>query len=151
MANTFDEIEHLRTRLIDASSGYHEGADLAERADIVALFISLRDMHDRHAHVLSVMLAERGVEDDDDESLLAVVHKSILTVRALVTGLDENVIHGLIDGEERIITLYDRALDSLVNDAPLRATLAEQRAELEHRILEMREGADTEARRNKLS
>jgi uncharacterized protein (TIGR02284 family) len=151
MADILEDIETLRTRLIDASSGYDEGADLAEQPDIIALFISLRDMHDRHALQLSVMLAERGVEGDDDESFLAMVHKSILTIRSLVTGLDQNVINGIIDGEERIAALYDKVLGDLMNDHPLRMTLAQQRAEIGTRITEMQEQLDQDGPRNKQS
>jgi uncharacterized protein (TIGR02284 family) len=88
MTTLYEDLETLHTRLIDAISGYEEGAELAESPEIVGLFSRLRDMHGRHADDLAEVMLQRGLTPDDDESLLALVHQSILRVRSIVTGLD---------------------------------------------------------------
>jgi uncharacterized protein (TIGR02284 family) len=138
MATLIDDLETLHARLIDAIAGYAEGADLAEKPDIVDLFTRLRDMHGRHAEALATVLVQRGVQPDDDESLLAVVHKSILRIRSIVTGLDRDVIPGIVDGEERIAEIYDRVLTTLAHDPTLTGLLSAQRQDITAMIAEMR-------------
>lgn len=144
-----DDLETLYTRLIDARAGHDEGVTLADRPDIVDLFSGLRDLHDRHARALAPMLAQHGVEVGDEESLLALVHKTVLRVRSLVTGLDENLLAGVIDGEQRIADLYDDALEDLPDDLTLHAVLTTQRAELGSRIAALEARAAQDSRRNK--
>jgi hypothetical protein len=143
-----DDLETLYTRLIDARAGHDEGVTLADRPEIVDLFTGLRDLHDRHARALAPLLARHGIDVEDDESLLALVHKTVLRVRALVTGLDENLLAGIIDGEERIADLYDDVLSDLPGDDPLHALLSQQRAELGVRIAALEARAAQDSRRN---
>ena len=76
------------------------------------------------------------MQTGDAGSALALVHKAILNIRSLLSGLDERILPGLIDGEQRLVEAYDTAV-AAAGDADLRTLLQAQRATLVQRIGEL--------------
>ena len=134
------EIEHLKslhTALIDARNGYEEALDDAEGHGLTQLFRELMSLHGENAEAIGVLLRVMDVTASDDGSFMTTVHRTIMKVRSLFSGLDKNVLPGLIDGEERLLGYYDEAIaDSkqLIHDR-----LVEQRAALAAKVVEMKE------------
>lgn len=128
MTETTDALATLHTRLVDAREGYAEGRKLAEAPLMIAALDRLLALHGAHADDIAQALIARGLTPENDGSFLQYVHKAVLNVRSALTGLGENVIPGLVDGERRILDLYDDASADVGSDAELRALLERQRA-----------------------
>ena len=92
------------------------------------------DMRNRHEAELAEHLTALGEEVDDDGSFMSTVHRTVISVRSVLTGLDESILPGLIDGEERILENYDDALEVAPQGSPEHQTLRTQRAALERKI-----------------
>lgn len=129
-----DAIAHLHVLLVDAVEGYEEGVDLAEDAEVRALFSDLRDRHRAHAEALAAIVRDAGGAVDQDGSALQYVHKAILRVRSAVTGLGKNVLPSIQDGEERLLTAYDETIAAAGAAPEAAATLTRQRAVVGERI-----------------
>jgi hypothetical protein len=134
MTDAHDAIRRLHTRLVDAREGYAEGIELADSPDMVVLFRELHDLHDTHARALEAAMTTAGRPLDGGGSLMAEVHKAVLTVRSAVTGLAENAIPSIRDGEKRILSSYDDTIAALPADDPLSALVEAQRETLAHRV-----------------
>lgn len=67
---------------------------------------------------------------------MSTIHRTVISIRSLFGGLDESILPGLIDGEERVVGYYDEAL----KDCPPSETemLSKQRAALLAKIAEMK-------------
>jgi hypothetical protein len=61
----------------------------------------------------------------------------VISIRSLFSGVNESMLPGLIDGEQRIIGYYDEALAAAPVDGPERALLMHQRTALEAKIAEL--------------
>lgn len=134
----------LHSRIVDAAKGHEEGAGLAEDPVIAAVFRDLRELHRRHAGELATCMIAKGIEPDTEGSFLQYVHKAVLNVRSATVGLDENVLPGIRDGEERILNLYDEAMREITANEDLVALLTRQREESLRgieRILELERAA----------
>lgn len=142
MTNSFtdDQIDHLKslhTAAIDARNGYQEALEDAEGRGLTPLFRDMIAVHDRHADELGTALIDAGEKRDDGGSFMSTVHRTIMSVRSLFDGLDESVLPGLIDGEERNVTRYDEAI-KLGFPASVSGHLTKQRAELVEKIAAMK-------------
>lgn len=142
MTNTFsdDQIDHLKslhTAAIDARNGYQEALEDAEGRGLTPLFRDMIAVHDGHASELGTALTWSGQKPDDGGSFMSTVHRTIMSVRSLFDGLDESVLPGLIDGEERNVGKYDDAL-KLGFPSALSGQLTTQRAELVEKIATMK-------------
>jgi len=129
----------LRAALIDARAGYQEGATLAEDPQIRTILIGLRDLHEQHIGELTVALTARGAASPDDGSKMTMVHKAILNLRALFSGLNENILPGVIDGEERIIEDYRDAAIDTEDDRVLSDLLTAQCQRLQEEVRRLRQ------------
>ncbi len=139
MSDTSDFEGNLRQmlgRLEAVRDGYREGADLAETPMMVTLMSSLCSTHMTHLHELRAAMRGRGWKPGDTSSAMGLVHKAVLNIRAVLTGLDERAVPGVIDGEVRILRAYDDLL-GCGPDADLRALLQRQRATISARIAEL--------------
>ncbi len=138
---TASDLTSLHTAAIDARNGYAEALKDADGNDLSALFQTMISLHTRHADELKSAIGITGTRVDDDGSLMSTVHRSIMSVRSLFGALDETVLPGLIDGEERNVQSYDDVLtkDGLTDTH--RALLTGQRARLVEQITAMRSAA----------
>ena len=135
-----DQIDHLKslhTAAIDARNGYQEALEDAEGRGLTALFRDMIAVHGGHADELGTELSAAGEKPDNDGSFMSTVHRTIMSVRSLFDGLDESVLPGLIDGEERNVGKYDDALK--LGFSPKQSSLLmAERARLVEKIAEMK-------------
>ncbi len=133
-----EQLKTLHTHAIDARHGYEEALDDAEGRGLAPLFREMIALHERNASELARYLVKAGAPVNDDGSLMSVVHRTIIKTRALFNGLDETVLPGLIDGEERNRASYDTALRMPTLPADGQSLLSNQRDSIDGAIARMR-------------
>lgn len=139
MPNT--SLAALHTAILDAREGYEKAIEKSDDAVATSLFKAMLAQHaDAHADVHDA-LTRLGEKADESGSFMATVHKTVISVRAAVTGVDESTLKSFADGEERILERYDDALGEQADPATI-STLKRHRARLADRIAEMREMAE---------
>ena len=137
MSGFVDTLKSLHTALIDSREGYKEALADAEGKSLTPLFQRIIELRTRHHSELHNLLLAGGEVPDDSGSFMSTVHRTVVKVRATLTGLDENVLPALIDGEERIIGYYEDADKS--GPPPMAASvLLAQREAVEGLIGEMK-------------
>lgn len=132
-----ESLADLHTALVDSRNGYEEALDDAEGRGLSALFREMIALRDRDAEGLARVLASLGREPDRDGSFMSTVHRTIMKVRSLFDGLDQSVLPGLIDGEERILGYYDEAVEE-ASGRPHLDILEQQRRRLRQTLDRMR-------------
>lgn len=132
-----DELKKLHTNAIDARKGYDEALADAEGKGMTPLFRRMIAVHSANASELTSQLQRLGEHPDQDGSFFAHIHRTIFSIRSLFGGLDESVLPGLIDGEQRNAGCYDDALKRTDTPADLRAVLSTQRGRIETEIAGM--------------
>jgi uncharacterized protein (TIGR02284 family) len=125
-----DELKRLHTHAVDARKGYEEALEDAEGKGMTPLFRRMIALHSGNASELGEKLQTLGEVADQDGSFMATIHRTIISVRSLFGGLDESILPGLIDGEERNAGCYDDALKMPDLPADIRASLTTQRARI---------------------
>ena len=136
-----DQIEHLKslhTSAIDARNGYQEALKDAEGRGLTPLFADMIAVHTANAQELETTLSAAGEKADQSGSFMTLVHRAIFSVRSLFDELDEDVLPGLIDGEQRNVSHYDEALKQTGLAAELATLLTTQRARLVEKIEDMK-------------
>jgi uncharacterized protein (TIGR02284 family) len=132
-----EALARLHTQVIDARNGYAEAVDLADSAEMIAIFRDLHDMHSSHAGPLAMAIIDRGGFPGTDGSFMSIVHKAVLNMRAAITGLESNVLPAIRDGEERILKAYDEALEAVADWPQVQWLLRKQIAAIEARIRQL--------------
>lgn len=126
----------LKTAMDDATEGYAKMLEKAEpcfRPTVEELLA-----HHRATSLdLAAMLQDRGIAVDQDGSLMGAVHKTVVTVRSLFDDVDEDLIPGILDGEQRNLEKFDEALGENAADPVMRATVGKRRAELERLVQQL--------------
>ncbi len=136
MTQYLEVLKDLHTTLVDSRNGYEEALSDAEGKGLTSLFREMIALRDRHHGEIDACLRRAGETPDESGSFLSVVHRTIFKVRSILTGLDESVLPGLIDGEERIAARYDEALKA-GPPADVAEILKAQRTALRQQIAEM--------------
>jgi uncharacterized protein (TIGR02284 family) len=101
------------------------------------LFTTMVGLHQKHANELATALHAAGQPAEDDGSFMSTVHRTVINIRSLFGGLGQSVLPGLIDGETRNVSAYDKALDETGVPADIRTLLTRQRGELQAAIQTM--------------
>ena len=135
MRDECQALARVHMRVSDALSGYDEIAR-REASGSLRLAAAMADLHRRHLRGLEGMLASRGCEPSPDGSFMALIHEGAIRLRDWVDDLDADLPHRIARTEQRIIGLYDEAVDALRDSAPERSALAAQRNELAVRFEE---------------
>jgi uncharacterized protein (TIGR02284 family) len=131
-------LKSLHTALIDAEEGYDTAVRDAEGPEMRALFEELRALH-REAHAdVHAILVGRGEEPDETGSFMSMVHKTVVSVRAALTGLDKPSLTSFASGEERILKDYDAAIEECGEDAPAADRLRRHRDALQQVVSRMK-------------
>jgi len=138
MTKHVDALKSLHTSLIDSRNGYEEAVEDSEGKGLAPLFRKMFELHDRHAAELAEHLSALGEEADQDGSFMSTVHRTVISIRSIVTGLDQTILPGLIDGEERNVHAYDEAIGLAPPASPEHRTLVSQRAALQREIQAMK-------------
>jgi uncharacterized protein (TIGR02284 family) len=136
--DALDKLKTLHTHAIDARHGYEEALDDAEGRGLTSLFREMIALHETNADELSAWLVSVGAPVNDDGSFMSVVHRTIIRLRSLFNGLDESVLPGLIDGEERNRKSYAETLEMPALPADVRNLLTRQRDRIDAAISGMR-------------
>jgi uncharacterized protein (TIGR02284 family) len=137
MTEYLDALKKLHTVLIDSRNGYDEALRDADGGGLTPLFREMIALRDAHHHEIDAHLRDAGESPDESGSFMTAVHRTIFKIRSLVTGLDDSVLPGLIDGEERVMTYYEDVLRSAPTPA-VASTLNAQALALREKIAHMR-------------
>ena len=127
MTDYADALRSLHTALIDSRNGYETALENADGKGLGPLFQDMIAMREAHAHELAGFVTAAGETPDEDGSIMSSVHKAVINVRALLTGLNESILPGLIDGEERIVSSYDEAIAAAASGSEVHRKLVAQR------------------------
>jgi uncharacterized protein (TIGR02284 family) len=106
-----DHLKSLHTNAIDARNGYREAVEDAHGHGMTDLFQNMIALHTKNADELADALHRAGEPADEHGSFMSTVHRTVINIRSLFGGLGGSVLPGLIDGEKRNISYYQRALD----------------------------------------
>ena len=98
MSDFVDTLKSLHTALVDSRNGYEEGLKDAEGKGLTPLFHEMIDLRNRHHTELDRHLRAAGEEPDEKGSSMSTVHRTVMKVRSVLTGLDESALSGLVDG-----------------------------------------------------
>lgn len=132
MSERADAMQKLKTTLVDSRNGYEEAVDDAEGAGLTTLFQEMVALRTRHIEEINSHLTAIGEPHENESSFMSTVHRTVISVRSLLTGLDTNILPSLISGEENILGDYDETLAGAPpEDAEF---LAAQRHELADKI-----------------
>lgn len=145
MTDRLDALTALHTALIDSHNGYETALEHADGKGLGPLFSDMVTLRNTHAAELATALASAGEAPDEGGSFMSAVHWAVINVRALVTGLDESILPGLVDGEKRIVGYYDEALTAWAGDSNVTALLQKQRAVVQGKIAAMEQRAEKAA------
>jgi uncharacterized protein (TIGR02284 family) len=137
MTSHTDTLTSLHTALIDSRNGYEEALKDAEGKGLTPLFRDMIALRTQHADELKHHLIGMGAEVDDEGSFMSAVHRTVISLRSVFTELDEGILPGLIDGEERIVGYYDEAIESVLPGSRENAALVAQRSVLKAKIADM--------------
>lgn len=137
MIEAIDSLKTLHTGLVDTRHGYEEALGDAHGEGLSPLFRRMVALHADGARAVAELLLARGVAVDDEGSFMSTVHRRVMDVRSMITGLGANVAPALISGERHNLSKYDAALESPGLGASERATLAAHRARLTDAVAEM--------------
>lgn len=130
-----ETLSTLHTTLIDSLHGYEEALEDAGKNGLVSLFEEMIALRRAHAVELEPLLSAAGAVPDQDGSFMSTVHRAVISVQSVLTGLDERVLPGLIDGETRMLATFDEAIAAATGSA--HDILVRQRSETADRIAEM--------------
>jgi len=134
MTDHVDSLKSLHTALVDSRNGYEEALEDAEGKGLTPLFRDMIALRNKHAAEIAEHLRALGEKVDNEGSFMSTVHRTVISIRSVLTGLDDSILPGLIDGEERIIGYYDEA----IAESPEYDTLVRQREAVSAKVAEMR-------------
>jgi uncharacterized protein (TIGR02284 family) len=141
--NAIEALKKLHTAAIDARNGYQEALNDAKGHGLSGLFAEMVDLHTGNADELRQALARVGVHAHENGSFMSVVHETIMDVRSLFGGLGSSVLPGLIDGEQRNVAAYDKALEEDPDPrGPFSSLVLRQRDRLRAKLVAMKAERD---------
>ena len=123
-----DDLAKLQVRVTDTLAGFDEILKSAE-PDIKPLMTEFFKTHKRHEAELSARLRTHGCVPDEDGSFFSTVQRIVIKTRAAFDEIDDDILGAVVNGEKRILDLYDEALSSAEDDTD-REMLIRQRDEV---------------------
>lgn len=145
MSDRADKLAALTTALIDSRNGYYEALEDAEGRGLTKLFKEMIAMRTEAIVELEPFVIAAGGQVNEDGSFMSTVHRTVISIRSMLTELDEKILPSLISGEERILAYYDDALKVSATDYPEFAAIQRQRAALVSKISEMQSALNAAA------
>ncbi len=131
-------LKTLHTALVDTRGAYEialKDTDDTQVAGICKEMISLRHTDHEELHQTLILAGETP---DENGSFMSMVHETVISVRAAITGISKKTLPAFASGEEDIIKLYDEALEESAGDPKVSGILDRQRANLIAKIKEMK-------------
>lgn len=138
MTEQLDALKSLHTALVDDRNGYEEALEDAEGKGLSPFFREMIALREKHADEIAGYLRALGEQVSSEGSFMSTVHRAVISVRSLLTGLDESILPGLIDGETRIVGYYDEAIEHRTPSSLEREVLVKQREAVLGKIDEMK-------------
>jgi len=134
MGDLIHSLKVLHTSLIDSRSGYQEGLKDAGGTGLAPLFAERIESHGKHAEAVAAELQRLGVPTDQRGSFMGTLDRAVMKLTSLFTRLDEKFQPRLIDGEQRLLVHYDKAIEASSPGHAEYAVLIAQRDALRQRI-----------------
>ncbi|MEO1140308.1 MAG: DUF2383 domain-containing protein [Pseudomonadota bacterium] len=106
-----NDLAKLQVRITDTLAGYDEILKEAE-PEIEPLMQRFTQAHQQHEAELSERLRSHGCAPDTDGSSFSLVQRAVIKTRAVFDDMDDDILHAVVRGEERIVRLYDDALNT---------------------------------------
>lgn len=125
----------IHTATNDILSGYDTMVERAE-PEILPTVRDLQRMHREHAAAQANWLSRFAESGEDDESFQGSVNQAVVTIRDWITGLDENALSAVRDGEQKLLDVYDSTMTdwTVDGDADISDGLTRQFAEIEDKV-----------------
>ncbi|WP_161785010.1 DUF2383 domain-containing protein [Hoeflea sp. BAL378] len=114
-AEVLNSIGDTHIALIDAVHGYDVMLEKAE-PEIHEVLKTTRQTTARQAAELAKFLMAHGKHPSEDGSFMSAVHEGVVRTRAFFTDIDGDVLPAVADGERRIVSSYDDALETLADN-----------------------------------
>jgi uncharacterized protein (TIGR02284 family) len=138
MGGLIQSLTALHTSLIDSRSGYQEGLKDAQGMGLSPLFTDLIALHSKDAEAIAAQLKRLGAPSDERGSYMGTLDRAVMKLSSLFTKLDEKFLPNLIDGEQRVLVHYDKAIAASAPGNAEYAVLIGQRDALRQRIAAMK-------------
>lgn len=132
-----NELKWLYKHAIDAKHEYGVALRRSVTQRLTLLFQDMVKLHAQNALELALDLQKYGELDIEVVSDQNPVHRPLLDSRAFLGDPDERVIDGLIDGEQRNLECYNKALRQVGMPSVLKLHLIDQQYRLDAAILDM--------------
>jgi len=139
-------LKTLQTELIDARRGYEEALKDSTDGDVADLFRQMLDIRTKAVGQIRDALAVAGEADDQHASIMSLVHRTVVSVRAAVSGLGPDSLPAFANGEARILLAYNDAIDECRSYPKIASVLETQRTELVGMIARMNQTTALERR-----
>lgn len=115
---TSEHLKSLHTALIDTRDGYRAAIERSTDPEASGILRIVDALHaDAHGQIHGI-LAGRGVELDEDGSIMGGVHKAVVAVRSAIVGLDESSLSSFASGEDNNLETYDEAIRAERDENP---------------------------------
>jgi hypothetical protein len=108
--HTFEAIRDVQTSIVDAINGYQRMLEKAEPS-FRGTVSNLIELHKSHESGLQNLLNKAGETSPNEGSFMSNVHETVVTVRSWFDDIDGDLTPQIIQGEERILEQYDRAIN----------------------------------------
>jgi hypothetical protein len=112
-----NELKWLCRHALNAQHEYEEAVDNGAAPRLGPLFREMIKIHAQIARELALDLQKNGELAEAARLGTNAVHSPLFDARAFLHGADENVLEGLIDGEQRNVACYNKAFNR--GDMPL--------------------------------
>lgn len=135
---TVETLKKLHTALVDTRGAYEvalKDTDDPHVAAICNAMISLRRTDHGELHQTLILAGETP---DENGSFMSMLHETVISVRAAISGISKKTLPAFASGEEDILQLYDEALEEARHDLNISEILNRQRANLSVKTEEMK-------------
>ena len=105
---TTDALKKLHTAMLDTREGYEVAEKDAATPALSSFFGEMVALRTKDHEAIHRVLQATGEHPDDGGSFMATVHKTVTSLRAAVTGLDDDALSAFIGGEKKILASADQ-------------------------------------------
>ena len=132
----FESIRRLHTALVDTRGAYElavkDTEDAESRENLSRDDFAASCRPSRASSIADLA----GETPDENGSFMAVLQETVISVRAIVSGISKKTLPTFASGEEDIVKLYDEAFAESASDRGMSEVLSKQRENLVSKIAE---------------
>ena len=137
-------LKKLQTELVDARRGYEEALKDSTDGDVAGLFRQMLEVHTKAIGQIRDALAAAGEANEEHGSFMSLVHRTVVSVRATVSGLGPDSLPAFANGEAQILLAYNDAIEESRPYPKIGGVLQSQRQELSGMVSKMNQAAAVE-------